>query len=168
MPDLTSIAPQQDRLVPNFLKALNKDASKIKQLIHQVQIEFGIQDDAHFSDSDLDDLERIYHQDNGYFGVVVGEDGALIGTYGLINKGDRVGEIRKMYIHKNHRGQGLGRKSLNQLIAFARERGYQRLEIETATVLKRALSLYEKSGFQYDDKKPDCSSKCDLIMYLDL
>jgi putative acetyltransferase len=48
------------------------------------------------------------------------------------------------------RGQGLGRRMLDHLIAVARERGYERVNLETGTMasFEPARKLYQTAGFR--------------------
>ncbi|MEO8893264.1 MAG: GNAT family N-acetyltransferase, partial [Coleofasciculaceae cyanobacterium] len=57
-------------------------------------------------------------------------------------------EIRKMYILPTARGKGLGRYLLQELEKASALRGFQTIWIETASVLKEAVKLYESSGYQ--------------------
>ena len=57
-------------------------------------------------------------------------------------------ELRKMYLLPQVRGQGLGRFLLTHLENQAQFKGFTDLWIETASVLKEAVILYEKSGYR--------------------
>jgi putative acetyltransferase len=56
-------------------------------------------------------------------------------------------EIRKMYLLGAYRGKGLGRYILGEIEKSIKSRGFQEIWIETASVLKEAVQLYEKSGY---------------------
>ncbi len=58
-------------------------------------------------------------------------------------------ELVKMYLLPEVRGIGLGTKIIKECIAFAQEAGYQNIYLETMPELKKALTTYEKFGFQY-------------------
>jgi len=60
------------------------------------------------------------------------------------------GEIKSMRTAPRHRGRGIGRTMLNHLLAVARERGYERLSLETGATehFLPALRLYASAGFQ--------------------
>lgn len=129
--------------------------------------EYGLEPDEGSTDADLADIEAAYFHRGGYFGVVEDEKGMLVGTYGLYPLKEEVAEIRKMYLLPAARGKGLGACLLESLLRLAREKGYKRLELETAGVLKEAIGLYTKKGF-----KPVCreemSCRCDQVFALDL
>ena len=53
-----------------------------------------------------------------------------------------------MYLHRDHRAKGLGKRLLEHALAEARRLGFQTITLETASVLKEAIRLYERYGFQ--------------------
>jgi putative acetyltransferase len=53
-----------------------------------------------------------------------------------------------MYLSPPLRGQGLGKYLLQQLEKAIADRGFQEIWIETASVLKEGVKLYESSGYQ--------------------
>lgn len=64
------------------------------------------------------------------------------------NRGEKAVEIRKMYLLPIARGQGLGKHLLKELERQIQSHGYHTIWIETASVLKFAVQLYEKNGYQ--------------------
>ena len=61
--------------------------------------------------------------------------------------GPRVGELKRMYVARELRGQGIGRALLDRLEAEARTLGLDRLVLETGTRQSEALALYRRAGF---------------------
>lgn len=61
--------------------------------------------------------------------------------------GARVGELKRMYVAPEARGQGIGRALLARLEAEARVLGLDRLVLETGTRQAEALTLYRGAGF---------------------
>jgi len=57
------------------------------------------------------------------------------------------GEIKRMYVRPEQRGQGLGRALIGGLLEAAREIGYQRLRLDSARFMKEAHQLYKSVGF---------------------
>ena len=69
-------------------------------------------------------------------------DPALVRTFG-----PRAGELKRMYVAPEARGQGLGRVLLARLEDEARALGLARLVLETGTRQPEALALYRRAGF---------------------
>ncbi len=75
-------------------------------------------------------------------------DGAPAGCGGLKLFGAEYGEVKRMYVRPQFRGQGLAKLMLNHLVAFARERGIRVLRLETGIHQVEAIGLYEQMGFR--------------------
>jgi len=72
-----------------------------------------------------------------------------------------------MYLHRDYRGQGLGKGLLDNALADARRLGFASVVLETASVLKEAIALYESYGFT--PYQPDhLAPRCDQAYILDL
>ena len=62
--------------------------------------------------------------------------------------GKDYGEVKRMYVRPEYRGQGLGKQILNRLAAYSRKQGVNVLRLETGIHQKEAIVLYERYGFQ--------------------
>ena len=62
--------------------------------------------------------------------------------------GSNVGELKRMYVAHEVRGQGFGRALLDRLEQEARSLGLARLVLETGTRQLEALALYRRAGFK--------------------
>ncbi|MFY0654802.1 MAG: GNAT family N-acetyltransferase [Cyclobacteriaceae bacterium] len=94
----------------------------------------------------------------------------IVGTCALINSNDGHFELAKMAITEKHQGKKIGKKLGDRAISKARELGAKKLSLETNSVLKPAITLYNSLGFE---EKPhdSCSSayeRCNVLMELDL
>lgn len=69
-----------------------------------------------------------------------------------------------MAIMSQHRGQGIGKRLLSEMIGFARSIGYSALSLSVDPYNKTALQMYEKSGFEkvYQDDGGSWTMKRDL------
>ncbi|MBZ4187800.1 GNAT family N-acetyltransferase [Niabella beijingensis] len=97
---------------------------------------------------DLLDIESFYIQPGGKFwGAYAGD--ILIGTIALIHTGHRTGVIRKMFVHKDHRGaqHGVAQALLTTLINYCRQQDIGSIYLGTIDTLKAAQRFYEKNGF---------------------
>ncbi len=136
------------------------DRQAVGQLIAAVLAEYGLGWDPQGSDRDAIDVETFYWQPGGEFWVVEAL-GQVVGSAGYYptRRGINAVEIRKMYLLPQVRGRGLGRYLLTTLEAAIQQRGFQTIWVETATVLREAVKLYETSGYQ-----PACgveTARCD-------
>ncbi|MBC7909040.1 MAG: GNAT family N-acetyltransferase, partial [Pyrinomonadaceae bacterium] len=72
----------------------------------------------------------------------------------------------KMYFDKSLRGKGFGKRTLERMIEEAKLRGFRRIYLETNSVLKEAIGLYKKFGFEPTDEKH--AARCDQAYFLKL
>jgi putative acetyltransferase len=120
-----------------------------------------LEPDPACTDADLADIEAHYVRAGGYFAVLEEPDGTIIGTYGLHRVDAMTCELRKMYLDPARRGRGHGKALLEHALATARELGFRRMTLETASVLEEAIALYRKYGF-VPCTSPHLSRRCDL------
>ncbi len=150
-----------------FRAATNTDQSRIQELIFDVLTEYGLPPDPAGTDADLGDIEGHYTRAGGWFEVVEDDRGNLLGTVALHRESETVCELRKMYLAKEARGLGLGRRMLERAIAQAKAMGFKTVVLETAGALKEAIALYTRYGFTRRFH-PLASSRCDQAFVLEL
>lgn len=151
----------------NFRSATNDDTENIKNLIFGVLAEHGLTPDTGGIDADLDDIEANYIERGGIFEILENENGEMLGTVGLFPLDDETIELRKMYFDKTIRGRGIGKQTLDRMIETARRLGYKKIHLETASVLKAAIELYKKYGFQPTTEGLN-AERCDAAFTLDI
>src|SRR4029077_23952 len=57
-------------------------------------------------------------------------------------------EIKRMYVREKFRGRGVGKRLLAAAENFAREQGYARIYLDTASAMVAAARLYERNGYR--------------------
>lgn len=88
------------------------------------------------------------------------------GTWVLVDEA----HVTNVVVHEDHRGQGIGRKLMNEMLLKAREKGAVCATLEVRKSNEVALGLYEKMGFvratvrknYYPDNQEDA-----VVMMLD-
>lgn len=139
-----------------------RDRTAAAHLIRDVLQEYGLPWEPDGADLDVIEVETHYLQPGGAFWVIE-QEGAIVGTgaYHPIKRGQNAVEIRKMYLHPQVRGQGLGCFLLNALETAIQQQGFQEIWIETATSLQTAVRLYEQNGYQKATGVE--TARCDLV-----
>jgi putative acetyltransferase len=125
------------------------DRDTAANLIRDVLKEYNLPWQPTEADIDVIEIENYYLATGGEFWVVE-SNGKLVGTaaYYPIARGKSAVEIRKMYLLPIVRKKGLGKCLLQELEKVIAARGFQEIWIETASVLKEAVCLYESNGYQ--------------------
>lgn len=127
----------------------NSDHLAAATVIERVLMEYNLPWQPEEADKDVLEIEQFYTSVGGEFWVVEYQN-QIVGTaayYPCLNSATRV-EIRKMYLLPQARGKGVGKFLLKELEAVIKDRGFQEILLETASILKEAVSLYEKYGYQ--------------------
>lgn len=145
--------------------ATNADCAAVQSVVFAVLAEYHLTVDTATTDADLFDLEKHYGEAGGSFDVVVSPRGEIIASVGIQPQGNGAGELRKMYLLSQYRGLGIGRALMQHALATARRLGLKELHLETAAVLKEAVAMYEKAGFQKYIPE-HCSARCDAAYRL--
>jgi len=152
---------------PRLRPATNADCEQIRDLVYRVLAEYGFRPDPGCTDADLTDIEQAYFAHGGAFYVLESQDSSVIGAYGLYRMDEHTCELRKMYLHRDFRGRGLGKRLLEDALTQARELGFTKVALETASVLKEAIALYQSYGFT--PHEPDhLSPRCDQAYILEM
>lgn len=126
-----------------------RDRAAAAEVIRTALAEYGLGWEPEGADRDVLEVEACYLARGGEFWVIE-KQGEIVGTgaYYPVERGEKAVEIRKMYLSAAVRGQGLGKFLLQKLEDAIAKRGYKTIWIETASVLKEAVQLYESSGYQ--------------------
>lgn len=90
-------------------------------------------------------VEKLIRDEVAFY--VVRVDGAPAGCGGVQIFGATYGEVKRMYVRPQFRGQKLGNVILAQLEDYARARNVPLLRLETGTLQHAAIRLYTEYGF---------------------
>ena len=86
---------------------------------------------------------------------VVEQDGRLVGCIGILGRENGAAQLRWFLVDPSVRGQGLGRRLVNEALAFCRASGCRSVYLWTVSILRTAAKLYRDAGFQVTETKPE-------------
>jgi len=110
---------------------------------------------------DMDEVQQTYFENEGTFLVMTDED-QIIATGAIRKIDDSICELKRVWLLFDYHGRGLGYRLIQELLAFAREKGYRRVRLETdRDDQRRAYQLYKRIGFyeipRYSDNEEDAA-----------
>ena len=100
-------------------------------------------------------IEEYFGEGRGFWLAKL--DGELAGCVGLRSlprpegleaEDVKCAEIKRMYVREKFRGQGVAPRLLEAVENFAREEGYARIYLDTASEMVAAARLYESNGYE--------------------
>jgi GNAT superfamily N-acetyltransferase len=80
--------------------------------------------------------------------------GRLVGCAAIVAAEPGVAQFRWFLVEPGARGTGLGRRLLDEALAFSRDCGYARVVLWTVSALTAAARLYRAAGFHKVEEKP--------------
>ncbi|MBF4770327.1 GNAT family N-acetyltransferase [Nocardioides agariphilus] len=104
-------------------------------------------------DAWLEDAEAMTGPD-GFF-VVATSDGEAVACGGVHRLPDGAAEIKRMWVHGDWRGAGLGARLLRHLEDVVRDRGYDVVRLDTNDTLLEAIAMYERAGYHAIERYND-------------
>jgi ribosomal protein S18 acetylase RimI-like enzyme len=132
----------------------NQDTDQIINLILNIQQnEFQVPITIN-EQQDLLNIPSFYQHGKGDFWVAkAGEE--IVGTIALIDCGENIGTIRKMFVKKEFRGKehGIAQRLMDILEASSRENNIKNLYLGTIEKLQAAIRFYERNGFTLIEKQ---------------
>jgi putative acetyltransferase len=119
---------------------------EVHDIVLGVLLEHGFEYDR-LKDDDLNEIHAYYFESGGTFFVGI-EDGKVIGTAGVRKLKGNLCEIRRIYLNKEFRGKGNGKKLFLAALDFA-ERNCSTVMLKTDSSLTKAIDMYLKYGFTF-------------------
>ena len=154
-------------------KIEEKDNKKIAEVIRSCFADFNAPTKGTvFEDPTTDDLYNVFKKEKSVF-YIAEEDGEIVGSCGIYpteNLPDDTAELVKFYLAKDSRGKGVGRALMEIAVESAKQMGYKSIYIESLPEFSKAVSIYEKQGFQHLEKPLGNSghSGCNIWMIKNL
>jgi DNA-binding MarR family transcriptional regulator/GNAT superfamily N-acetyltransferase len=86
---------------------------------------------------------------------IADRDGEAVGSVFLVELDEATAKLRLLILDPSARGQGLGRRLVDECLAFARSAGYRKVVLWTNSELAAARGIYAAAGFALVSSEPD-------------
>lgn len=124
------------------LKRTNSDDPDFISLVDLLDKDLAIRDgEDHSFYNQFNKIDKIKHV------VVFYEDDIAVGCGAFREKESDSVEIKRMYVHPDHRKKGIASQILAELERWAAEIKYPYTVLETGKKQPEAIALYQKSGY---------------------
>jgi putative acetyltransferase len=130
-----------------------EDNAALAKIIRDTLAEFGANHPGTvYYDPTTDHLFEVFNSTNNSIYFIAEKDGGMMGGAGIYPTDalpEGTCELVKMYLKPAARGMGLGRTLIEKCLETAKRLGYKQVYLESMPELQKALSVYEKFGFEY-------------------
>jgi len=127
------------------------DNHAIETIIKNIFPEFGMPlVGTAYEDIETTQMFESYQGDREVYFVIEENDIVVggAGIKGLKDSDETICELQKMYFTPSARGKGYGKSMFEKCLKTAKELGYDKCYLESASVLEAAIHMYEKNGFK--------------------
>lgn len=135
----------------NIRKIQNQDLDFVYKSICELENEvFDFEIFSTIFNSNVSNLNNVYliaENENKSLGFI------SFHTQNLLHHCGLVGEIQEFFIDKNHRGKGIGRKLVDEILKYAEENNLKSIEVTTNKKRIENVAIYENLGFTLSHNK---------------
>jgi len=126
-----------------FRKNYQKDAKTL--ILSILNKEFG---HIRVPRPDLDNIAKTYQSNERSNFWIALDKRKIIGTVGLLEIDHPDAVLKRLCVIEKYRRRGAGKKLMQTLLQFAKDRGYSNIFLQTTTEMKIANSVYESYSFK--------------------
>ncbi|MBO1073979.1 GNAT family N-acetyltransferase [Roseomonas marmotae] len=148
---------QEARIAPaSGREELEEARGLFREYVASLGVDLAFQDIA----AELGQLPGKYAPPGGVILLAWSPDGRALGCAALRPLAEpATAEMKRLYVRAGARGQDLGRRLAEAVIAWARAAGYRRIRLDTLEPMRAAQALYARLGFRpteayYDNPLP--------------
>jgi ribosomal protein S18 acetylase RimI-like enzyme len=134
-------------------RARPADGPAVREFVFATLRAYGITPDPDGLDADVVAFGCV--TDPAIHELVAAADGRVVGSVVISARGDGTAHLSKFFVNADYRGRGIGRALLRHAVGEARARGYRQLDLETRSVYREAVHLYEATGWVRGPDLPD-------------
>lgn len=133
-------------MVEYILAENSNDYQAAKQLFKEYADDINIDLSFQKFDKELSEIEKMYAPPVG--GIILCKaENKHVGCIAIRNISDKVCELKRMYVHPEFRGKGIGKILLEKIIHLAKDYHYELIRLDTLNYMAPAIHLYKEYNF---------------------
>lgn len=144
-----------------------EDVEAVRRLFLEYRKTPGVDVCAVSFELEVESLPGVYAPPEGAL-LLAAEGRRMIGCAALRPLGDRVCELKRLYVEPDARGSGAGRQLTLATIHLARAKRYRALRLDTLPTMESAIALYRSLGFKKIGRYYDAAPEAALFYELTL
>lgn len=99
-----------------------------------------------YVENNIDDFLSYFPPESIYY--IIQNNSSIFGMGAIRKLRKGIGEIKRMYIKPEYRGNGYGKEILELLLRKGKEFGFSSIRLDTGEFMVAAHQVYRKAGFQ--------------------
>lgn len=124
-----------------------EDLKEVKQLFLEYERSTGVSLCFQGFQEELDHLPGKYREPEGVL-LLLKIGGKACGCCALKPLEEKICELKRLFVLEEHRGRGISKVLMERILKEARERGYEKIRLDTLDTMKPAIGLYRSVGFE--------------------
>ncbi len=132
-----------------IIKAQIKDLPSVQEIFKEYQEKLNTCGCFQNFELELDNLQNIYASPTGAIFLALATDRVIGCVAYCPHKTIEAAELKRLYVHDDYKGQGVGKKLFIHALDEAQKQGYKSIVLETMDNMKQATSLYLQHGFKF-------------------
>ena len=133
--------------------------SEYTDMLVSINPEFHLYLEIQHYDDEKENPSLKYALPDGRLYLDISDAGIARGCIALRKLSDGKGEVKRLYVRPEYRGNGIATALVERIVEDARNIGYKELYLDTLPELESAVRLYKSFGFeetgQYNDSPVD-------------
>ena len=142
--------------------------SEYTDMLVSINPEFHLYLEIQHYDDEKENPSLKYALPDGRLYLDISDDGIARGCIALRKLSDGKGEVKRLYVRPEYRGNGIATALVERIIEDARNIGYKELYLDTLPELESAVRLYKSFGFEETGQCNDSPVDKTIFMKLSL
>lgn len=138
-----------------IIEAQTTDMETVRDLFRAYQAWLNVDICFQGFEQELATLPGHYAALKGVIYIAIDEDNTIAcgAIRPIVDSSENSAELKRLFVHADYRGKGIGKNLFNTLMTSAEDIGYDSIVLETLAIMKTAKSMYLNYGFE-------CISTC--------